>query len=174
MARGVKGKITVVVDLEEYDDGGAGAGSATKRLPHWVEYTWEVTGGTTDGTMLDRIYSSAPSLTTTPTDLDLVSASSLASAMDSGLNVGMSDLAVICVLNTAAAGSGDVDVGASSAPVTGWTLANGDGVSVGPQGILLWVAPYGVATTATTADLLRVVASTGTVTSKVLVAGRST
>lgn len=174
MARGVKGRITVVVDLEEYDDGGSGAAAALKRLPHRVEYTWEVTGGTTDGTQLDRIYSSAPSLTTTPTDLDLVSAASLPSAMDGSLNVGMSDLAVICVVNGAAAGSGDADVGGSSAPVTGWTLASGDGVSVRPQGILLWVAPYGVATAATTADLLRVVASTGTVAAKVLLAGRST
>ncbi len=174
MGRGYKGSVTVQIRSEEYDDTGAGVGGEPKRLKHDVDYTWNWTSGTTDGTMMDRVYSAAPSLTTTPTDIDLISASSLASAMDGSLNVAITDLCMVCVLNTAANGSGDADIGAGSAPYDGMWLAAGDGASVKPQGILLWIAPYGAVATATTADILRAVASAGTVPVKVLLAGRST
>lgn len=45
MARGVKGRIRVIVDFEEYDDGGSGAGSSLKRLPHPIDYTWVLVAG---------------------------------------------------------------------------------------------------------------------------------
>jgi hypothetical protein len=46
-------------------------------------------------------------------------------------------------------------------------------VKVGPRGLFLWIAPSGTTVTATTADVLQLVASTGTVTNKIIVAGRS-
>lgn len=170
MARGTKGKIKVVIEVEEFDDGGAGAGAETKRLRHPINYEWEWTSGNTDGTQMNQVFSNLISLTTTPVDTDLVSASSLASQMD-GQPVAMVDPCVVCVINNAASGSGDVQIGAGSNPWTGM-LAAGDVANVKPQGILLWVAPYGAPATAGTADILRVVASTGTVDTKVLVAGR--
>lgn len=173
MARGLKGRIRVIIEMDEYESG-EGAGAAVKRLPHGFEWEWEFTSGTTDGTQMDRAWSSKPALTTTPVDTDIVGTSNLADVLDGSNNVNLTDLCVMAAVNLEGSGGGDIDIGGGSAPVDLWTLAAGDGVAVKPAGIFLWVAPYGIQPTATTADILRAVASAGTVNGRILIAGRST
>jgi hypothetical protein len=170
MARQAKAKIRVLVEVEEFETD-VGADSATIRLPHRIEYNLDLESGTTDGTQIDRVYSSDASLSTTPTDLDL--SGSLASALNGSNTVVLADLVLIAVENTTAAGGGTSNVGGDAAAVTGWVADATDVVKVGPKGLFLWIAPSGTTVTATTADVLQLVASTGTVTNKIIVAGRS-
>lgn len=171
MARGAKGRIYVLVEFDETETD-EGAGAATKRLPHRIEYKREFSSGTTNGTQMDRVWSTDVDLTTTPVDVDVVGTANLPSVLDAGNNVNLTDVCVLCVVNDDPAGGDNAVLGASSAPFTGM-LPAGDVANVLPEGILLWVAPHGAGPTATTADLIRLVANANTAAIRALIAGRS-
>jgi hypothetical protein len=126
------------------------------------------TSGTTDGTTIDRCWSSSTAVTTTPTDHDLIGG--LTSNLNGQATSFVDLVGIICVNDGT---SGDIQIGAGSNPVTGWVLAAGDGVTVKPGGIFLWLAPNGVAPSAGTADILREVASAGSISQKFVLLGRS-
>jgi len=170
MARQVKAKIRVYVEVEEFETD-VGSASVTTRAPHIIDYSYDFESGTTDGTQLDRVWSSDADLSGAATDTDLSGA--LASVLNGSNTVVLADLCILAIENTTANGGGDVNVGGDAAAVTGWVANASDIVPVKPKGLLLWVAPFGTAVTATTADVLQRVASAGTVTNKTIVAGRS-
>ncbi len=169
MARQARMTLEVRLIVDESATTPAGAGDEVARLRHQILYSKELTSGTTDATEVDRVWSSSASLTASPTDLDLLSATT--SKLDSGLTNGFVDLVCLAVANDGAAG--DIQVGAGSNPVAGVWLAAGDGVAVKPGGFFLWVAPSGIAPVAGTGDILRLVTSSGTIAGRAMIVGRS-
>ena len=69
-------------------------------------------------------------------------------------------------------GGDDVEIGGGANPVTAFHAA-ADVESVKPGGILVWIAPDGAAVAAGASDILRMVASAGTVPRRAIVFGRS-
>ncbi len=66
-----------------------------------------------------------------------------------------------------------VTIGGGSNPFISWLGATGDGIRVGPGGFFsLWSPVDGYATTADTADILRVTPVTGTIAYELCVVGR--
>lgn len=165
MARGVTGLVSIGVDLVEHSTA-LGIGSEVGRLRHAVTQAVTFATGTTDG-QLDRVWSDEVSLTTTPTDVDLVG--SLTSEL-TGQTTSFADVVLIVVRNLSA--SGNILVGGDAASIPLFSAAN-DVIVVPPGGTLLWYGGNGIAATATTADILQLAASTGTVTCGILFAGRS-
>jgi hypothetical protein len=170
MARQAKAKVRVLIEIEEFETA-LGADSFTSRLLHKIDYQQDWESGTTDGTQIDRVYSTAAALSGAATDTDI--SGSLASALNGSNTVVLADLVLLAVENTTAAGGGDLQVGGDAASVTGWVGNANDIVNVGPKGLLLWIAPSGKSVTATTADILQFASSSGSVTNKIIVAGRS-
>lgn len=169
MARQAKGKVRIVVEIEEIETD-VGADSRTVTLPHRIEYNWEFLSGTTDGTQIDRVWSTDDALTTTPEDSDLQG--SLASKLNGSNTVTIADLVGIVATCDDAQGGDNVQIGAGTNPVTAM-LASGDVATVRPQGILVWIAPYGAAVGAAASDILRMVASANTALRRAIVFGRS-
>ncbi len=167
--RGVVGRVYVLVEFEETKTE-QGVSQAPKRVPHRIEYEKKFTSGTDDDE-LNRIWSTDTSQSTTETDVDVQG--SLAGVLDSGDTVALAEVCVICLVNDDAIGGDDALLGAGTNPFTGM-LASGDIASVKPQGILLWVAPAGVAAAAGVSDIIRIDASANTVDVRALLAGRST
>lgn len=165
MAREASGTLSVSVDIQERSTS-VGTGSATAGLTHRVLYEKVLANGTSDG-QIDRVHSEALSVTTTPTDYDL--SGSLSSDIGAGTT---SFVEVTGILITNDSASGDLQVGgdAASIPLFG---AAADYILVKPGGIFVWYAPAGLAVTNSTADVLQIAASTGTVTGKLILLGRS-
>lgn len=166
--RGVTGRVYVLVEFDELESD-EGVSAAPKRLQHRIEYTRTFTSGTTDGTQLDRIWSTSTAQTTTETDIDI--RGTLPGILDSGDTVVVADMSLICVVNNDPSGGDDLLLGAGTNPFTGM-LAAGDIASIKPGGILLWLAPDGVPAVAATSDVIRL-DSNGTATALALLAGRS-
>lgn len=77
------------------------------------------------------------------------------------------------VRNKSATTAQNLQIGAGSNPFITWLLATGDGVVVGPGGFFAIESPIdGFATTAGTADILQIAASTSTISFDLLVWGR--
>lgn len=169
MARQARAKIRIEVTVEEIETD-AGVSSAPARLIHQVKYEKDFTSGTTNGTQIDRVWSTDADLTTTPEDTDLQG--SLASVLNGGNTVTIADLVGLVVVNDEASGGDDVQVGAGTNPVTAFH-ASGDIEAVKPGGILVWIAPDGAAVAGGASDILRMVASAGTVPRRAIVFGRS-
>jgi hypothetical protein len=166
MARGVSGKLTVALDLQEFETA-LGADGRQSVLPARFRKLVEFAAGTTNG-QLDRVHSIAPSFTTTPTDVDL--AGSLTSPLGGGANTFV-DLVLIYIENTSAVGNLLVGGDAASIPLFS---ATNDVIVIPPGGFFLWYGgDAGITVTATTADILQIAASAGTVNGKVYLAGRS-
>jgi hypothetical protein len=171
MARQLKTRVYAKVTCEEIETD-LGGGSATSRLVHEIEYDKTFTTGTTDGSEMDRVYSTDTALTTSPTDIDL--SGSLASVLNGSNTVVMADLCLICSVNDQTS-SGDVRIGAAATnPLIGpFVTVATDSLAVKPTGLFLWCAPNGTAVTGGSADVIRAVASTGTVSHRTILAGRS-
>jgi hypothetical protein len=165
MARFANGSVRVEVDINEAVTA-LGAGDDIARMPHRRVYSKTLASGTADGE-IDRVVSQGVSFTTTPTDIDL--SGSLTSPLNAGAVV-FAEVSMIYIENTAAAGNLQVGGDAASLPLFG---AAADFIVVPPGGCFFWYAPAGIAITATTADILQIAASAGTVTGKVTIAGRS-
>jgi hypothetical protein len=165
MAREASGTLSVSVDISERSTA-VGVGDGTTSLVHRILYEKVLANGTSDG-QIDRVHSEALSVTTTPTDYDL--SGSLTSDTGAG-TTSFVDLSLIIITNDSS--SGDLQVGgdAASIPIMG---AAADYILVKPGGIFVWYAPAGLAVTNSTADVLQIASSTGTVTGKMILAGRS-
>lgn len=170
MARQCRGKIRILVEIDEIETD-VGADSRTVVLPHRIAYEWDFDSGVTDGTEINRVWSTDAASTTTPDDADLQG--SLASVLNGSNTVVLADLVGLVVVNDAASGSGDVLVGAGTNPVTAFHAA-ADVEAVKPRGIFLWVAPFGGSVAAGASDILRMVASAGSVAKRAILFGRST
>lgn len=161
MARQVSGSVRLKIDVTQAITA-IGLEEAAGTLRHPVLFERTCATGTASGE-LDRVYADTLSLTTTPTDLDL--AGSIADPLDTGATVVFADVQWLYVVNTATAGN----------VVIGGDAADLDPEATIPPGGCLFV-DYGTAGRAVTGasnDVLQLAASAGTVTCKVLVAGRS-
>jgi len=172
MARRLKTKVRILIEcVEESTD--LGAGELPSRLVHRFEYNRDFASGTSNGTQLDRVYSDTANFTTTPLDVDIISASSLPSKLDGSANVSLVDLCIVAATNEGASGGGDIEVFGDGSGVVGVLKAANDIAVVKPQGCFVWIAPDGIAPVAGTGDIIQIAASTGTIEGKTLLAGRS-
>lgn len=169
MARQASGKAEINLRIEERttDVGYDGAGVAT--AVHEVKRAVTFENGVLDG-QIDRVFSGANTATTTPTNLDLVG-TGLASQVAGGAPNSFADLQILVIENTGTVGNLIVGGGASAIPLTNGTT---DGEVVQPGGVLYRnFGTAGLALTAGVADILKIVASAGTVPYRILLAGRS-
>lgn len=166
MARIANGSIRVEVDIQEAETA-IGSGDSTARMLHTLAFAKTVENGTADG-QINRVYSTTAAFTTGGTDVDLSGA--LASPVGVSNTVVLVDLVGVYIENTSAAGN--LLVGGDAASVPLFSAASGV-IVVGPGGVFFWYAPAGIAVTATTADILQIAASTGTVNGKVCLFGRN-
>lgn len=177
MARQVWGELELKVRLWEAETAPAGAGSESARLLHSIHEKRSWTSGYADSSQIDRVWSTNAGAAASPgTDLDLVSASSLPSKLDTNDNVQFAGGVVLVVLchDDATGDNGEVQIGGSSNPFLGMVVDASDKISVPPGGLFLWLAPDGVPPTAGTADILRIAHNgVGTVAARALIAGRS-
>lgn len=134
----------------------------------------EFTNGTGDN-QVDKVFHVAAGsvVAASPVTYDL--AGSLVNPVD-GSAVVLVEVAVLCVKNTSAKGSGSLKVGGGSAQFVTPFGATGDLVNVRPGGVLILAAPYdggGYGVTATTADVLTIDSTSGTCAFELLILGRS-
>jgi hypothetical protein len=120
---------------------------------------------------MDRVWATDAGFTTTPTDLDLLG--SLASNLN-GQATDFVETNIIAVQNEGTTAAQNLQIGAGANPFAGPFLAAGDGITLGPNGLFLWIDPQdGKAPVAGTGDILRIVASAGTPAGEALIVGRS-
>ena len=165
MPREVSGRIRLEIDLQERNTL-VGDGTKTAVLAHQALRDKLITNGVGDGQM-DRVHSTALSVTTTPTDFDL--AGSLSSAIGAGTTTFV-DLSMIYIENTSTTGNLVVGGDANFVAFLGGATHT---LTIPPGGVFFWEAPAGVTVVAATGDILQIAASTGTVTGKMIVGGRS-
>lgn len=170
MARKLKTKVRILIECEEIITD-VGLGEPVRHM-HRFEYNKDFATGTTDGTQMDRAHSDEADYTTTPTDYE-VFGTTLADVIDGSLSVNFSDFCVMAVSNEEANGAGNLEVFGDANGLVGAVKAANDIVLVRPEGCFVWIAPYGVAPVNGTGDIVQVAASTGTITGKHLMAGRS-
>lgn len=165
MAREASGTLSVSVDIQERSTA-IGVGDSTAAMTHRILYEKVLANGTSDGS-IDRVHSEALSVTTSPTDYDL--SGSLSSDIGAG-TTSFVDLVGICITNDSSSGNLQVGGDAASIPLFGNVA---DYIVVPPGGCLFWYAPGGIAVTNSTGDVLQIASSTGTVTGKMTIFGRS-
>lgn len=133
-------------------------------------YSYTFAAGT-GGDSADIIYIAKPTLSTTPTDIDL----SGVLTDPAGNAIVFAEVCGIIVKNNSTTVGETVTVGGSSNDFLSWLKATGDGVKVAAKSVFSLCDPladaYGV--TNSTADLLRLVAATGTPSVDVIIWGRS-
>lgn len=166
MAREAFGRLRVDIEVTERN-AQIGGGSDAASMIHRFLRDVVLNNGTSDG-QIDRPYSEALSLTTTPTDFDV--AGSIASDIGAGAVV-MAEVVLLAIANTSE--SGDIVFGGDTNFVT-ITGAAAHTLSIKPGGFMLLFAPKGYTVTAATGDILQLAASAGTVTGQMLILGRST
>jgi|GEM_PF-6049270 len=172
MAREASGTLELRFHGEERLTG-RGIGSDTGRLPHNLDIVSNFQNGTSDG-QIDRIYSTAAGsvVAASPVTIDLVG-TSLPDVLDTGLSVSFADLQTLILVNTTASGGGNLLVGGATHFV-GLVADATDVIVIKPQGwIAIDLGATGLALTGGTSDEIKVDASSGTVTYKVLALGRS-
>lgn len=168
MARQAQGTVAVSIELTELDTQ-AGIAAGASNLQHVLTKARQMSSGTANGE-IDRVWSTASgSVGTGGSSIDLVG--SLTSQIAGGATTSFADVQYLYLENTAAAGN--LLVGGAS-NLIGILSGTTDKIVIPPGGaLLLDLGTAGLATTAGTADLVPVAASTGTVTYKALIAGRS-
>jgi hypothetical protein len=139
-------------------------------LLHQLIYSAELPSGTADGS-IDRVYSDAIGFTTSNTDLDVVAG--VASKLN-GATLTFADVCGVAVFNDGlvGGGGGNLIVGNAAAPL-GLFSAGTTTITVRPGGIFLWTDGPGIQPAGGTTDVLRIVASAGTVQGRVAIWGRS-
>lgn len=165
MAREAFGRLRVDIEVTERNTQ-IGGGSDAASMIHRFLVDSVLNNGTSDG-QVDRAYSEALSLTTTPTDFDV--SGSIASDIGAGTVV-LAEVVCVAISNTSE--SGDIVFGGDTNFVT-ITGAAAHTLAIKPGGLMLLYAPKGYAVVAGTGDILQLAASAGTVTGKMLILGRS-
>jgi hypothetical protein len=150
---------------------GIGVGAGTSAYDHLWSYVARFQGGL-GSNRVGAAYSGRHTIVNgTPLDLDL--RSSLTSVLD-GSVVSFPIVMGIFVSNLSTTSGQTIRIGAGGNPFISWLIATGDGLLVGPSGFkALWSPIDGYATTAATADILRLVSDVGTVSADVAILGRA-
>lgn len=165
MARTAVGRTALDVRYTEANTD-VGVGDSVGRVDHIMTHARDIANGTSDG-QADRVYSTSGTASTTPTDIDL--SGSLASVIGAGTTVFV-ELQTLCIQNT---GTVNLQIGGNAAAIP-LTAATNDIMLLPPGGTLFWdFGTSGLAITATTADILRLLTGSGTTTYRLVVAGRS-
>lgn len=148
-----------------------GIGETTSAYDHVFDYQATYPNGAGAGNV-GAVYSARASIVNgAPLDIDL--RGSLASVLD-GSTVTFPIVTGIFIKNLSTTAGQYLLMGAGSAPFIDWLIATGDGIKIGPGGFSALYTPIdGYATTATTADILRLAAATGTVSTDILIVGRA-
>lgn len=144
--------------------------TGTSTMPHLIEiHDAIVTGSGASQTQV--IYSDTNSVTSgSPVTYDLRGL--LASILD-GSTLNFAVVTGICIVNKSTTTLQNLQVGAGSNPWITWLGATGDVIVIGPSGRFLLTSPIdGYATTAGTADILTIAASTGTIAFDIIIWGR--
>lgn len=169
MAREASGTIKIEFSLEERLTA-RGAGLDPTRQPHNLS-TSRNYGTGTGSDLIDRVYSAQGSTDGTGLSIDL--SGSLTDIADSGLTVVFAKLRCLVIKNTTADGGGSLLVGGVSNTI-GLLNGNTDKLVIPPSGSLaVDFGTAGLTVTNSSTDIVKVAASTGTVTYSVVVAGTS-
>lgn len=149
MATTVRNSLKVVVDIKE-TVGAINAGDRGVVVPHLFELAKTYASGTGDNQQ-DKVYSTTQTGTGS-TDTDLTSATNEAT----GVAISLATVRGFLVYNHSTTDAETITVGAGSNPWITWLIATGDGVVIGPGGVLLVTSPQdGWAVTGGTGDILR-------------------
>lgn len=161
-------KFNISVDINEVA-APTSIGGKSSSLVHSFQKVLDIASGTADG-QADVVYSNVVNLTTTPTDLDL--RGSLASKLD-GSTVNFVD--VVCIIVNNKATSGNIVMGGAASNQFSGFFGGATQTNIIPPGgfSILYFGDAGLGTTAGTGDLLRFVASAGTVAAEIVILGRS-
>lgn len=164
-ARGVQLSISITEFLALL-----GAGQQASQLIHAAGYTAELPSGLADGS-IDRVYSDAVNFTTSNTDLDLVAG---VTSKLNGAALTFADVCGVAVFNdgVAGGGGGNLVIGNAAAPLALFSAPTATH-TVRPAGCYLWTDSVGIQPAGGTTDVLRIVASAGTVAGRVVIWGRS-
>lgn len=166
---GARADVNIDIKVTEFSSP-SGAGGEVGTLRHVLQFTKDWTSGTVADTA-DVVWSvNNVSYTTTPTDYDLKG--SLTSKLDASA---FRPSEVVCLIVKNESTTGNLLVGGDAAAVLFFSAAN-DVAVVPPGGLLIMCsgADPAYAVTATTADILQIASSAGTVVGDVIVLGRST
>lgn len=151
----------------------SGIGFGAKVLPfdHVFEHYARYANGT-GANKVGAVYSrNGDVVNGTPLDLDL--RGTLTSIVD-GSVVNFPLVMGIVIRNNSTTAGQSLTIGAGSNPFISWLAATGDGVKIGPSGFkVLWNPIDAYATSAGTADILRIVSDVGTVNVDVMLIGRA-
>jgi len=166
MATAVDVRVNVSILAKETNTTGL---SQTKVAPHLLELVANYATGTASNQQ-DRCYSTTLALAAAPQTLDL--AGSLTDSWGAALT--FVEITAIVVRHKGTTTAEPLKIGAGSNPLLNWVIATGDGVQVGPGGILLVTSPIdGFTVTATTGDILTFDPGTKTFDADILILGRS-
>lgn len=149
-------------------DSGAGVGAAASYLHHVLEFGETTYANGTAANQVNRVYSADLTITTSATDLDL----DALTAMD-GSTITFAEIVAVVVLNNSTTTGEDIVVGGDANAVPIFSAAN-DSIKVEPSGLFAWLSPVdGATVTASTGDILQLVASSGSISAEVLIVGRT-
>jgi hypothetical protein len=168
MGTALRSKLLIMLSILETGSGDLVSPRGTHVFPPPGAQDLQYETGT-DNSEIDRVWSDTRSAAASADDLDL--RGSLASAID-GAVLNFAEVCCIAIRNRSSTGT--LSIGGGSNPFISWLGASGDIIKVPPGGILFLFNPVGgFATTAGTADILRIDPGADTIEYDVLIAGRS-
>ena len=171
MPASLKTKVTVRVEAQESETGIAVGGASASHLRHLCEHVAEYDAGTA-ASQADVVWSGSGSVASgSPATVDL--RGSLASVL-TGDATNFVEVVGFMIRNKSTTTAQYLEIGGGSNAFSSWAGGPGDAVRVGPGGALYISSPIdGYATTAGTADVLKIEAATGTIAYDIVIVGRS-
>jgi hypothetical protein len=163
---------SVSVSIVESNTGlGVGSG-LTASLTHAFTRSLSLAVGASGSGNVDTVYSSRQSIVNaSPLDLDV--RGTLTSRLD-GTTVNFPLIVGILIVNNSTTAAETLSLGVGTNPVTSWMSGTTPAVIIGAGGFLFLTAPVaGYATTAGTADIVRIAANSGTIVTDIVIFGRA-
>lgn len=161
----VAAKLNMTVNVQETGTTGM---SLTKFVPHLLDFAADYATGTSSSQQ-DVAYSVTLALAGSAQTIDL---RGITGAFGTALT--FAEVTGVFIKNKATTTAYNLTVGAGSNPWITWLIATGDGVVVGPGGILFLTSPIdGYGTTAGTGDILTFDPGANTFSVDVVIIGRS-
>jgi molybdopterin-binding protein len=162
--------VTLGLSVTEYKPNLAVGGVLTSSIVHSAVRSLALGVGT-GANNIDTVWSARASIASgTPLDTDL--RGSIASVLD-GTTLNFPLVVLLLVINNSATTGQSLAFGVGANPVTSWMTGTTPTITIGAGGWLQLASPIdGYATTAATADIMRIASTTGTVVTDIVLLGR--
>lgn len=166
------GTVGLSFSVTEYNASTGFGSTLSSSIVHAAARSLSFGSGTGNGNA-DVVYSTRSSIASgVPLDIDLRAGASTLSRLDGGIVSFPLVVAVVIVNNSVTAGQ-TLAFGVGANPVTSWMTGTTPTFTIGAGGFLAFAAPIdGYATTAGTADIMRIASTTGTVVTDIFILGR--